>query len=102
MTGMFYPDYFAGILTIAGSITERYMHFLVNLVNTPIYIIQGVHDPIFPIDTTRRVHQILTDLKSPIVYREHREKGTAHGGHYLPESEIPAMVARPRCHVAQC
>ncbi|MEE9258153.1 MAG: PHB depolymerase family esterase [Nitrospinaceae bacterium] len=92
ITGMFYPDYFAGILTIAGSITERYMHFLVNLVNTPIYIIQGVHDPIFPIDTTRRVHQILSDLKSPIVYREHREKGTAHGGHYLPESEIPAMV----------
>lgn len=93
MLGMFYPDYFAGIVPIAGSITERYMHFLVNLINTPIYMIQGTYDPIFPIAISRRVHQILSDMKSPVIYREHEEKGTAHGGHYLPESEVPGMVA---------
>ncbi|MCH8158062.1 MAG: hypothetical protein IID18_10005 [Nitrospinae bacterium] len=92
LIGMFYPDRFAGIVPIAGSITERYMHFLVNLNNTPAYLIQGEFDPIFPIATTRRVHKILTDMKSPVVYREHQEQGTAHGGHFLPESEVPALV----------
>ncbi|SVD97122.1 uncharacterized protein METZ01_LOCUS449976, partial [marine metagenome] len=53
LIGMFYPDRFAGIVPIAGAITERYMHFLVNLNNTPTYIIQGEFDPIFPIKLAR-------------------------------------------------
>ena len=92
MIGMFYPDRFAGLIPIAGSITPRYMHFLVNLRNTPIYMIQGAHDPIFPIQLSRRIHKILSDMKYPVHYREHGEKGLAHGGHFLPESEVPAMV----------
>ncbi len=92
MIGMFYPDRFAGLIPIAGSITPRYMHFLVNLRNTPIYMIQGAHDPIFPIQLSRRIHKILSDMKYPVTYLEHGEKGTAHGGHFLPESEVPAMV----------
>ncbi|MDP6657214.1 MAG: hypothetical protein QF607_02525 [Nitrospinaceae bacterium] len=92
LIGMFHPDRFAGIVPIAGSITERYMHFLVNLRNTPAYLIQGAFDPIFPIELTRRVYKILTDIKSPVVYREHQEQGTAHGGHFLPESEVPALA----------
>jgi len=93
MIGMFYPDLFAGIAPIAGTITPRYMHFLVNLRNTPVYTIQGVYDPIFPIMLSRRVNKILSDMNYPVVYREHEEKGLAHGGHFLPESEIPALVA---------
>lgn len=31
-------------------------------------------------------------MKYPVRYREHGEKGLAHGGHFLPESEVPAMV----------
>jgi predicted esterase len=93
MIGMFYPDRFAGIVPIASGITPRYMHFLVNLKNTPIYIIQGVYDPVFPIQLTRRVHKILTDMKYPVVYREHDEKGSAHGGHFLPDAEVPPLVA---------
>lgn len=31
-------------------------------------------------------------MKYPVRYREHGEKGSAHGGHFLPESEVPAMV----------
>jgi predicted esterase len=92
MIGMFHPDRFAGLIPIAGSITPRYMHFLVNLRNTPIYMIQGAHDPIFPIQLSRRIHKILSDMKYPVRYREHGEKGLAHGGHFLPESEVPAMV----------
>lgn len=92
MIGMFYPDRFAGLIPIAGSITPRYMHFLVNLRNTPVYMIQGAHDPIFPIQLSRRVHKILSDMKYPVRYREHGERGTAHGGHFLPESEVPALV----------
>ncbi len=92
MIGMFYPDYFAGIIPIASAITPRYMHFLVNLRNTPVYIIQGVHDPIFPIQLTRQVHKILTDMKYPVIYREHDKKGAAHGGHFLPADEIGPMV----------
>ena len=92
MIGMFYPDRFAGLIPIAGSITPRYMHFLVNLRNTPIYMIQGAHDPIFPIQLSRRIHKILSDMKYPVTYREHGERGKAHGGHFLPESEVPAMV----------
>jgi len=92
MIGMFYPDRFAGIVPIASGITPRYMHFLVNLKNTPIYIIQGVHDPVFPIQLTRRVYKILTDMKYPVVYREHEETGTAHGGHFLPDAEVPPLV----------
>lgn len=92
LIGMFYPDRFAGIIPIAGSVTQRYMHFLVNLNNTATYIIQGKYDPIFPIDLTRRIHKILSDMKSPVVYREHKERGAAHGGHFLPESEVPALV----------
>lgn len=92
MIGMFYPDLFAGIIPIASGITPRYMHFLVNLKNTPIYIIQGVHDPVFPIQLTRRVHQILRDMKYPVTYREHEEKGSAHGGHFLPISEVLPLV----------
>ncbi len=93
MIGMFYPDYFAGIIPIASAITPRYMHFLVNLRNTPVYIVQGVHDPIFPIQLTRRVHKILTDMKYPVIYREHDKRGAAHGGHFLPDEEIAPMVA---------
>ena len=92
MIGMFYPDRFAGLIPIAGSITPRYMHFLMNLRNTPVYMIQGAHDPIFPIKLSRRVHKILSDMKYPVTYREHAKKGLAHGGHFLPESEIPSMV----------
>ncbi len=92
LMGMFYPDHFAGIVPIAGSITQRYMHFLVNLNNTPSYIIQGEYDPIFPIELARRAHKILSDMKSPVVYREHKERGAAHGGHFLPEAEVPALV----------
>ena len=91
MIGMFFPDYFAGIVPIAGAITERYMHFLVNLNNTPIYSIQGQDDPFFPIQFSRRINQILSDMKYPVTYREHTEIGSAHGGHFLPESEIPAL-----------
>jgi len=54
LMGMFYPDHFAGIVPIAGSITKRYLHFLVNLNNTPTYMIQGEHDPVFPIELARR------------------------------------------------
>jgi len=92
LMGMFYPDRFAGIVPIAGSITERYMHFLVNLNNTPTYIIQGEFDPIFPIELSRRTKKILSDMKSPVIYREHKERGAAHGGHFLPELEVPALV----------
>ena len=93
MIGMFNPDRFAGLLPIAGSITPRYMHFLVNLRNTPIYMVQGAHDPFFPIQLSRRIHKILYDMKYPVIYREHGEKGPAHAGHFLPESEVPDMVA---------
>ncbi len=79
LMGMFYPDRFAGIVPIAGSITQRYLHFLVNLNNTPTYMIQGEYDPIFPIELARRAHKILSDMKSPVVYREHKERGAAHG-----------------------
>ncbi len=91
MIGMFYPDTFAGIVPIAGSVTPRYMHFLVNLNNTPIYMIQGQHDPIFPISLSRRIYKILSDMKYPAVYREHKESGNAHGGHFLPEKEVPEL-----------
>ena len=90
--GMFYPDRFAGLIPIAGSITPRFMNFLVNLRNTPIYMIQGAHDPIFPIQLSRRINQILSDMRYPAVYREHGEKGMAHGGHFLPEKEIAGLL----------
>lgn len=90
--GMFYPDRFAGLIPVAGSITPRFMNFLVNLRNTPVYMIQGAHDPVFPIQLSRRVHKILSDMRYPVVYREHGEKGTAHGGHFLPENEIPDLL----------
>ena len=90
--GMFYPDRFAGLIPIAGSITPRFMNFLINLRNTPIYMIQGAHDPIFPIQLSRRVNKILSDMHYPVVYREHEEKGMAHGGHFLPENEIPSLI----------
>jgi predicted esterase len=93
MIGSFYPDYFAGIIPIAGAISEpHYLHFLINLTNTPLYSIQGLHDPVFPIQFSRRINKILTDMKYPLTYREHTEKGSAHGGHFLPESEVPALL----------
>ena len=93
MIGMFNPDHFAGIVPIAGAVTERYLHFLINLNNTPVYSIQGQHDPIFPIGFSRRIYKILSDLRYPLVYREHLEKGSVHGGHFMPESEVPALKA---------
>ena len=90
--GMFYPDRFAGIIPIAGGITKRLMSFLINLNNTPTYIIQGEFDPMFPIELTRRTYKILSDFKSPVIYQEHKERGAAHGGHFLPESKVPALV----------
>ncbi|MFQ5671512.1 MAG: hypothetical protein ACE5G9_00325 [Nitrospinales bacterium] len=92
MIGMFYPDRFAGIVPIAGTITERLMPFLVNLNNTPVYIIHGARDPVFPVTYQRRVHKILSDLKYSVVYREHQETGTAHGGHFLPAPEVPRLL----------
>ncbi|MCL0045088.1 hypothetical protein M1N16_02535 [Nitrospinaceae bacterium] len=92
LMGMFYPDQFAGVVPIAGGITKRLMSFLVNLNNTPMYIIQGEFDPIFPIELTRRTYKILSDFKSPVIFREHKERGAAHGGHFLPESEVSALV----------
>ncbi len=93
MIGMFYPDYFAGIVPIAGAVSERYMHFLVNLINTPLYSIQGEHDPIFPIKFSRRIKKILSTMKYPAVFREHSQKTSAHGGHFLPDAEVPALVS---------
>ncbi|MFQ5483582.1 MAG: hypothetical protein ACE5ER_12590, partial [Nitrospinaceae bacterium] len=93
MIGMFHPDQFAGIAPISGTITERYMHFLVNLMHTPVYAIQGRHDPIFPVRYSRRVQKILKGLRYSAIYREHQKKGRAHGGHFLPEEEIPTLVA---------
>lgn len=93
MIGSFYPDYFAGIIPIAGAISEpHYLHFLINLTNTPIYSIQGQHDPVFPIRFSHRINKILTDMKYPLTYREHTEKGSAHGGHFLPEAEVPPLL----------
>jgi predicted esterase len=93
MIGSFYPDYFAGVIPIAGAISEpHYLHFLINLTNTPLYSIQGKHDPIFPIRFSHRINKILTDMKYPLTYREHAEQGTAHGGHFLPESEVPPLL----------
>ncbi len=92
MIGMFYPDRFAGIVPIAGAITNRYLHFLVNMKNTPLYSIQGLHDPIFPIQVNRRIEKIMSDLRYALTYREHQEKGAAHGGHFLPDSEVPGLV----------
>ncbi|SVD08104.1 uncharacterized protein METZ01_LOCUS360958, partial [marine metagenome] len=80
LIGMFYPDRFAGIIPIAGGISKQLMSFLVNLNNTPVYIIQGLFDPMFPIKLSRRTYKILSDFKSPVVYREHKERGAAHGG----------------------
>ena len=93
MIGMFYPDYFAGVVPIAGTISERYMHFLINLVNTPLYTIQGEHDPIFPIKYTQRIQKILTSMKYPAVFRVHAENTSAHGGHFLPDGEVAPLVA---------
>ena len=93
MIGAFYPDYFAGIVPIAGAISEpHYLHFLINLTHTPVYSIQGQYDPIFPIQFSHRINKILNDMKYPLTYREHTGKGTAHGGHFLPESEVPALL----------
>ncbi len=92
MIGTFNPDIFAGLAPIAGTITERYMNFLVNLNNTPIYIIHGKYDPIFPIKFSQRIHRILSDMRYPVVFREHQEKGKAHGGHFLPQSEVSGLV----------
>lgn len=91
LTGMFHPDLFAGVAPIAGAVTERYMHFLVNLNNTPVYMIQGKFDPIFPIQYSRRIWKILSDMKYPVEYKEHEEKGFAHGGHFLPTSEVAGL-----------
>ena len=90
--GMNYPDRVAGVVPIAGGITERLMHFLVNLRNTPIYIVHGKNDPVFPVGYLRRVHRILSDMKYPAVYREHREMTSAHGGHFMPKSEVTPLL----------
>ncbi len=91
--GAFYADYFAGVVPIAGAISEpHYLHFLINLTNTPVYSIQGQYDPIFPIQFSYRINKILTDMKYPLTYREHTEKGSAHGGHFMPESEVPPLL----------
>lgn len=92
LIGMNYPDRFAGLAPIAGGITERLMHFLVNLRNTPIYIVHGKRDPIFPVTYLRRVHRILSDMKYPAVYREHSETISAHGGHFMPNSELSPLL----------
>ncbi len=93
MIGTFYPDYFAGVIPIAGAISEpHYLHFLINLTNTPVYSIQGQYDPIFPIQFSHRINKILNDMKYSLTYREHTEKGAAHGGHFLPESEVPPLL----------
>lgn len=93
MIGTFYADYFAGIIPIAGAISEpHYLHFLINLTNTPVYSIQGQYDPIFPIQFSYRINRILNDMKYPLTYREHTEKGSAHGGHFMPESEVPPLL----------
>jgi len=93
MIGTFYADYFAGVIPIAGAISEpHYLHFLINLTNTPVYSIQGQYDPIFPIQFSYRINRILNDMKYPLTYREHTEKGSAHGGHFMPESEVPPLL----------
>ena len=38
-------------------------------------------------------NKILSDMKYPIIFREHQESGMAHGGHFLPKAEIAPMVA---------
>ena len=56
-------------------------------------MIHGAKDPIFPVSYLRRVNRILSDMKYPVIFREHKESGMAHGGHFLPDAEIAPMAA---------
>jgi len=90
--GMHNADRFAGVAPMAGGLTELIYDFLSNFFATPLYIIHGSRDSFVPVSASRNVVEYLANLGYSVVYSEHNATGGGHGGgHFFPESELPAL-----------
>lgn len=93
LIGMHHAPLFAGIAPMASGLDDALMPFLVNLRNTPVYIIHGAKDRVMPVELSRSIARELTVLGYPFVYREHEREHPMAGGHYFPREELPDLVA---------
>ncbi|MBK9308315.1 MAG: hypothetical protein IPM58_14830 [Nitrospira sp.] len=93
LIGMHHAPLFAGIAPMASGLDDVLMPFLVNLRNTPIYIIHGAKDQVMPVQLSRSIAKELDALGYPYLYREHQREHPIAGGHYFPKEELPDLVA---------
>jgi pimeloyl-ACP methyl ester carboxylesterase len=93
LIGMHHAPLFAGLAPMASGLDDVLMPFLVNLRNTPVYIIHGAKDQVMPVDLSRSIARELDRLGYPYVYREHQHEHPMAGGHYFPREELPDLVA---------
>lgn len=91
--GMHHADLFAGLAPMASGIDDVLYPFLANLKQTPVYIIHGAKDQVMPVRLSRALHETLTQLDAPVIYREHEREHPMAGGHYFPKEELPDLVA---------
>jgi predicted esterase len=88
--GLAHHELFRGIAPVAGA-----LHLAVDPIlregrgkDTPIFVVHGVHDYIFPVTFTRQTCQLLTQLGYQVKYEE-----LPDWGHALPYSINERMVA---------
>ncbi|ETX05181.1 dienelactone hydrolase family protein [Candidatus Entotheonella palauensis] len=75
------PETFAGVAPIAGDILHGMADNLLRRkqgINLPLFIVHGAHDPIFPVQSTRSAHQLLTHLGYNATYTELPDWGHAY------------------------
>ncbi len=90
--GMLHAERFAALAPMAGMVPEPLFPLLANLRDLPVYIIHGAKDDVIPVEWSRKIAKRLTELGSPVIFREHQQVHPQAGGHFFPKDELPALM----------
>jgi len=64
------PDVWAGVLAVCPSAPPGLEELAPNALDLPIRLVHGEQDPIVPVESVRRWHRVLLDLRDPAEYLE--------------------------------
>ena len=93
LIGAHHAPCFAAVVPMASGLDKVLMPLLQNFRHTPLYIIHGKQDQVMPVQLSRSIVDILTELKYTFVYREHDREHPMAGGHFFPREELHELVS---------
>ncbi len=100
LLGLSQPGMFAGVAPIASDILHGMADRLLRRKqgrDLPLFIVHGVHDPIFPVQSTRSAHKLLMHLGYNVTYTELPDWGHAYT-HSINEQLIMPWLERLQYH----